>query len=286
MTSIPIVIIHTGYKEYLKVNLEITGKNNKIYLIGDETLKPLDNIHNVNLIDINQYRNTEFINELRKAFVNYSSNGETFEWFCFERIFILKLFLKDKNLERAFHMDSDNILMKDINTYPFEKEIAYCIPVNTEYRMTALVHCGLLNSHFCDEFIQLYKDIYVTKEKFNLISDKVDFHYDKDNKCYVNGGICDMTLYFLLNENKICDVQNLLLPKNKLVFINLLCSAEGGESKTQYAMSNQIISIKSLNKTNYVNDKINNTIYELFNIHFQGTEKKRMDNNLKYLINY
>ena len=31
MNKIPVVIIHEGYKEYLKINLEITGKNNKIF---------------------------------------------------------------------------------------------------------------------------------------------------------------------------------------------------------------------------------------------------------------
>ena len=39
---IPAVIIHIGYREYLKVNLEITGMNNKIYLIGDNSVKNME----------------------------------------------------------------------------------------------------------------------------------------------------------------------------------------------------------------------------------------------------
>ena len=75
MNKIPVVIIHEGYKEYLKINLEITGKNNKIYLIGDKSVKFLEALYNVTFIDINKYRNHSKIKDLQKHFVNYSSNS-------------------------------------------------------------------------------------------------------------------------------------------------------------------------------------------------------------------
>ena len=88
--NIPVVIIHQTYKEYLKINLEITGKNNKIILIGDDQVKHLSELNNVTFIDIKKYNNIPVINECRKSFVNYSSNDSSFEWACFERVFILK----------------------------------------------------------------------------------------------------------------------------------------------------------------------------------------------------
>ena len=43
-SDINCVLVHKGYKPYLKYNLEITSKNNKIYLIGDKSLEKLQNI--------------------------------------------------------------------------------------------------------------------------------------------------------------------------------------------------------------------------------------------------
>ena len=117
--KIPLVIIHTGYRDYLRVNLEISGKKNKIYLIGDESNKHLEKIHNVTFVDISQYRNLKLIQILKKFFTNFSSNNSLFEWVCFERVFILKFFMEQHSLEKVFHMDSDNILLTDINTYKF-----------------------------------------------------------------------------------------------------------------------------------------------------------------------
>ena len=53
--EIPLVIIHSGFREYLKINLEITSQYNSIYLIGDNTVKELGNITNVTYVDINTY---------------------------------------------------------------------------------------------------------------------------------------------------------------------------------------------------------------------------------------
>ena len=61
---IPVLIIHEGYKEYLKINLEITGKNNKIYLIGDKSVEHLGNIKNVTFVNIDKYNNNLQINTI------------------------------------------------------------------------------------------------------------------------------------------------------------------------------------------------------------------------------
>ena len=65
------------------------------------------------------------------------------------------------------------------------------------FRMSASIHSSLLSSEFCDQFENLYNDLYVSKAKFNLIEGKIDYH-EKNN---VMGGICDMTLYYLLYKN-------------------------------------------------------------------------------------
>jgi hypothetical protein len=283
-SNIPVVIIHRTYKEYLKINLEITGKNNKIYLIGDDQVKHLENLHNVTFIDIEKYIHIPLIKECQKSFINYSSNNDNLEWICFERVFILKFFMQEYKLESIFHSDSDNILLSNINDYPFEKNIAYCMAKNYHInRMSNSIHCGLLNKDFCDKFIQLYQDLYVNKNKFHLIQDKIKYH-TSENGQYVGGGICDMTLYYILQNENIIEVQNLLLPKNNIVFINNINIGEGYESKEQYELMNNVISIRFMNHKFLIKDKIHDKELQLFNIHFQGIGKRLLNEQFKTMF--
>ncbi len=285
-SEIPIVIIHIGNKEYVKVNLEITGKTNKIYLIGDNSMKHLGSLPNVSFVQINPYRNHPSIVELKNTFMNYSSNSKNLECFCFERVFILKQFMEELKLSRVFHIDSDNILFSSINKYPFQKEVAYCLNANFHtYRMSNSIHCGLLNIDFCNKFINLYNDIYVSKKKFHLIKDKVDFHTNPTTGNFMNGGICDMTLYYILANEKIVDVQNLLQPINESVFINNINTAEGFESKQQYRLKNNMIDYFKSNGVYKLHDEINKKDYTLMNLHFQGGAKRFMTNELVQFFN-
>ena len=192
-SDINCVLVHKGYKPYLKYNLEITSKNNKIYLIGDKSLESLQNISkNITFVDISKYENSENIVEYKNYFTNYSTNSFDFEWFCFARVFIIQNFIKENSLENIFYIDSDNVLLEDINNLSFTSSNAFMIPHHQEsFRMSASIHSSLLNREFCSQFEKLYYDLYVSGEKFNLIEGKIDYH-QKNN---ILGGICDMTLY-------------------------------------------------------------------------------------------
>lgn len=284
LEKIPVVIIHIKYKEYLKINLEITGINNKIYLIGDDSLNHLGKLNNVSFIDINKYRNLPLIKKCRDSFVNYSSNAKDYEWLCFERVFIMKFFMEEFNLEYIFHSDSDNILLHDVNNYKFEKNVAYCLPKNYHNnRMSSSIHSGLLNQNFCNKFIELYFNLYIDKSKFYLIENKIKYHKDKNGK-YINGGICDMSLYYIIANENIVDVENLLAPKNNIVFINNINNGEGYESKEQYRLKNNIIDITYESDKCSIYDKINNKQLQIFNIHYQGGAKKYMTEDLKKIV--
>lgn len=279
--NVPIVIIHTGYRDYLKYNLEITGKNNKVYIIGDESLASLGELKNITYIDIEKYRSRPWIIKCKDSFVNYSSNSFFGEWLCFERVLILKDFMLELQLESVFHSDSDNVIIRDINSYPFKKQVAYCIVKNHhKHRMSNSIHCGLLNKDFCDKFVVLYTELYVTKSKYYLINEKIKYHTDKNGK-YINGGVCDMTLYYILASEKIIDVQNLLEPNQGYVFMNNINNGEGYESKEQYRMKDGVLQLDfSSNKCEIFDEKENNK-YQLFNIHFQGRGKKFLNDKFK-----
>ena len=93
--SLKIIIVHVGYKPYLETNIQITSKTNKIVLIGDDSVAHLAKYPNVEFFNVNRYINDEKIVYYKKHFKNYSSNNSNFQWLCFQRIFIIKLFLKE-----------------------------------------------------------------------------------------------------------------------------------------------------------------------------------------------
>lgn len=291
--ELAVIIVHVGYKDYLRCNLEITGKNNKIYLIGDNSVKHLGHLPNVTFINIDKYKNNKKIIEYKKYYTNYSSYQ--FEWIWHAgplRIFIIHEFLKEYNLKNIFNIDSDNILLKNINDYFFSKEVAYCITKNYhEERMGNSIHNGLLTINFCNKFEELYNDIYINKSKLHLIEKKIEYHKDMNGN-YINGGICEMTFCYLLQNLKIVDVENVLEHKKinntDCVFMNNINNGEGPDSKEQYIMKNGIINfVKDKNGiNNFIYDKINKKLLDIFNIHFQGTAKKFLNDNLKNHINY
>ena len=284
--DIPCVIVHRGFKPYLKYNLEITSKNNNVFLIGDESVSNLASISdNIEFINIEEYETRKRIVDLKKNFVNYNTQPQDIEWMNFERVFIIHNFILEKNYKQIFHLDSDNVLLKNINDFKFDTTNAYCIPSFQEnYRMDSSIHCGLLDEEFFFEYEKLYNDLYITKNKFHLIEKKINYH--KQNN--IRGGITDMTLYFLLQKLEKINPQNLMKPfKSKdgeeFVFINNFNLAEGFYDFNNFEKRRKKI---KLYNGNSVNDLINLKIIKIANIHFQGTSKKYLNRFSKYRLKY
>ena len=284
--DIPCVIVHRGFKPYLKYNLEITSKNNKVFLIGDESVSNLDSISdNIEFINIEEYETRKRIVDLKKNFVNYNTQQQDIEWMNFERVFIIHDFILERNYKQIFHLDSDNVLLKNINDFKFDNTNAYCIPsFQDNYRMDSSIHCGLLDKEFFLEFEKLYSDIYITKNKFYLIEKKISYH----KKYNIRGGITDMTLYYLIQKLEKIKSQNLMQPlKSKddeeFVFINNFNLAEGFYDFNNFEMRRKKI---KLYNGNSVNDLINLKIIKIANIHFQGTSKKYLNRFSKYRLKY
>ena len=271
MIQIPVVIIHTGYKDYLKANLEITGKKNKIFLIGDLENKHLGEIKNVLWINMEEYKNTKEIKDLTKNFINYSSNRKDFELFCFLRVYIISEFMRAMKLPKVFHIDSDNILLHNINDVIDVTKTSYHTNQNygNIYRMSDSIHNGLITKEFLETFFKLCNDIFIKKDLL-LIKDKIKYHEK------VKGGICDMTIYYLMRTVSSIKPIDLNVPLNGKVFINNYNCSDGWESRDQYEMEKEKIKIWKKDGKNMIFDKVNNQFLELINIHFQGNAKKYM----------
>jgi len=283
-SKIPTIVIHRGNKSYLKYSLEISSKKNEVILIGDTELSKYSKLNNkIHFVDIKKYESDESIVAYKKFFKNYSTNDAEFEWRCFERVFIIQKFMEEHKFSKVFHIDSDAVLLVDINSLNYEKQCGYLTPsIQDNFRMDSSIHFSLLDTNFCMQFQKLYEEIYVSENKFNLIKDKINFHKSQDLK----GGICDMTLYYLLKEKKYLEPQNFMKEvkdtnQEDYIFINNINSGEGFYGINNFKMKGKFIKILK----NSVEDKIQNKKIKIAGIHFQGVAKKRLNWFLKYKLN-
>ena len=106
--ELPLVFIHIGYQAYVEAAVRATALVHRpIVVLGDVSMSCLGEIEGVEFVDVSAWRNEPDIERARRVYVHRSSNGAAYESFCFERIFLLRRFLTSRNLERAFHLDSD-----------------------------------------------------------------------------------------------------------------------------------------------------------------------------------
>jgi hypothetical protein len=279
MKETKVLIFHTGYSDYLKYNCEITSQTNKIILIGDEEVKSLSKINNVDFVNFKNYLENDEIKYLKSYFKPYNSTDEKYVWLWYLRVFITKLFMEENQIQNIFHIDSDNILFENINNLAFSEDNAYLVSNNFDnpFHMTASIHSSLLNTNFFNEFVKLYDDIFISKNKFHLIEEKIKYHQTTGS-----GGICDMTLFYLLEKLELVKVQNLMLPilsldNEKFIFMNDINDPEGYHQKKQYKMNYKGLIKTYKNKKNSnvsIFDRYDENFINVANIHYQGKAKR------------
>ena len=108
----PCIFVHQGYKHYLDNVFAITRKynpDNRLILLGDDENKEVAKKYNIEFYQISEY-NEEI------PYYHFSTNGEVYEKFCFERWFIIKNFCIKHDILEILHSDSDNAFFVDLNT--------------------------------------------------------------------------------------------------------------------------------------------------------------------------
>lgn len=148
------------------------------------------------------------------------------------------------------------------------------------FHMACSIHNSILNMAFCDAFIQLCKDVYQNKSKFHLIEPKIQRH--KDNN--LTGGICDMTLYYLIYEHRLVNnIVNLLGPfqyqDDVCVFDTHLLISDGYNGENTFQMSDPL---KQMVQMNEVKQKCffvttDGHLIRTLSLHFQGTAKQYLE---------
>jgi hypothetical protein len=278
--TIPIVIFHSGDQPYFKACVETNARNNVVYLVGDNSNKDMFlHIPNVHFFHIDELK-TDEIRRFEDCFVNYSTNNFHKERFCFLRIFYVKSLLKKTGIQWMFHIDSDCIMLCDINTiFKDNLTVAYSVQdkIENPYHIASSVHNSLIHLEFCERFVQLCFDIYQNKTKFSLIQPKIQWHAEKQ----MPGGICDMTLYHLMFSEKIIHhIDNLNNPRlvdgENVVFDHNILDSYGFNGDNTYIKKDGVKVMQKIGNKYYFITR-DGTLVRTMSLHFQGGAKRYME---------
>ena len=296
--SVPIVIVHIGDSYYLKDVVEFNAKRNTVFFVGNEANSYLGEIPNVTHIsykefeDINIQRMKDHFLELEKGIQtkklniinpDYScTNNGTYQFLCFARVYFVKKLMEKYNLELVFHIDSDCFLLEPTQDLAdaMGRRLAYGIEhVHNNIHMVGSIHNAFLTKTFCDVFLQLYDDIYVTGTKRHFLQHKVMCIQNK-----IGGGkICDMNLYYILWQQKLLDILDMTQPfmyKGELcVFDHCIGNATGFEGGQTYETEQDNFGF--LKKLRIANAKVYQKTTKgkeirLLSLHFNGQYKQRI----------
>ena len=276
-----LVTIHIGDSTYLYNFIKLNCEHNHLYLIGDDDNKHYqEEFDNFTHIDCGllHYGFVDYLNGYKDPNIhNMENNSHDLNVIkkSYLRWFYMYNFMTLMNINKLFHIDSDCIILKnldEINSISDNVALSVCNNYDNEMRMSSAIHNAMLTKEFVKSFIDLFHDVFISKQKYNLIESKLEYH--KNNPGY----ICDMTLTYILINTSHTQTQDLKSPIQSVVFNHNLLTGEGYLSKNQYEMQ-QMLQIYYKNNNLFIYDLINKEYHNLASLHFQGRSKY-------FLINY
>jgi hypothetical protein len=182
------------------------------------------------------------------------------------------------SVSTCVHLDSDCILLDHVDTLFRENVTAYLCPRlewDDPARMAGSVASSSLTIPFLDAFIQLCRDIYVTKTKFHLIQPKIQYHKDHGKP----GGICDMTLYYLLSKE--LPIHNLLnRQEDGSTYDDNINDTLGFDGPKTFLLRDGIKDLSIVDSKVYAR-LVSGGVVKLNNLHFQGNNGKK---NIEFFV--
>lgn len=177
--NIPIVFVHYGTQDYFKAAVKQSSVKNPVTVIGS------DSIENSEYFSIHDL--TSESRKFEQIYNHLSTNPPWAELVCFTRWFILRDFMRAKNINVCLHLDSDVLFFgnaseefKKFDQFDFTL-IHRCCGSNSFFTLKGL-------EGFCDFLMGFYQN------KTSYDYERVSAHYHIRNKHGLGGGVCDMTL--------------------------------------------------------------------------------------------
>lgn len=198
----PIIFVHNGNHEHLKVSINQLLNNNKeaeIILIGDDLNSKINGISHYHFE--NYFKSAkEFENN---SYIHMSKNNYQFELFCYQRWFVLHEFVEKNGIEYFWYLDSDFLVYENLHDYLLKQVKDYSIDV---------IGFDSVNSGIGDSFMPCFnrlslkairaitayfKKSYEDKDILAVLKMKWKNHLVKK----LPGGVCDMTQLKMLFDD-------------------------------------------------------------------------------------
>src|SRR6185312_5570076 len=189
---IPIIYIHFGKVPdyFIKSINSAAVYNENIILLTDTDFKH----QGVTVFKVNLFNKD--IDSFISVYKHMSTNTREFEEICIKRLFILRNFMNQQNIDVCYYSDSDVMIYDDLGVvYQQYKDYdaVYTLPQNQDdYRWVASACCSYWKKQTINEFCEFIIESYTGKGK-ELLDEKWKYHVDNN----IAGGICDMTLLYL-----------------------------------------------------------------------------------------
>ena len=271
---IPVIFIHkTGGKppqEYLLTALrQARSYNTEVVLLGDTK---------VNLPGIEFYPLPVLFKEAEEFASHYqhmSSNPHDFELICFQRHFIMKVFMQARGYDQVCVCDSDMMIYRDmseIGPMVLKGNLAALSTTEhqPEYRWVSSGCNAFWTLDGIQKFCDLMTEMYTMADGLAKLQEKWDWH----RRMQAPGGICDMTLLWFFTQRYPTGNTVHILEDGSTFDDNI--NSDEGVQPGEYEMNG---GIKRLEWTKGTPRGYNLRLgqWVRFNtLHFQSAAKKRM----------
>lgn len=182
---IPVILIHSGYNDYLNFTISQASEYNDVILLGTSKILP-EKCENIPLADYGSG-----FSAFEKNYVHLNTTPRDYEIFCYKRWFILRDFMRSMGLRVVFYIDSDVLLFADVNKEEKKfKQFDLTLLHRTAAISSFITYRGIDN--FCNFLERIYSDHSSYEFK------KLASHFSVRQSCGLSGGVCDMTLFGML----------------------------------------------------------------------------------------
>jgi len=273
----PIICVHTGKHRYLYYVLRQAKLfNENVILLGDDVSTSCKKT--AKYFALEQFSGSNLQKQFISSYFHLSTNNEEFERACFLRWFQILEFMKQNEIASVIHIDSDNLIYKNL-VYTIEDKISL---YDAGYNIAAQNYDDMIWA--ASPHISFWKDnklrdfcLFVLEQYRNGKNELLKkWNYTRDNR--LAGGVSDMTLLYLYYLKNSSTIANLLLPVNDSLYVDQNINIAQNYFVDEFRMRviGKGISVKDIRIKNGIplclNERRKNEI-EFVSLHFQGFAK-------------
>ena len=129
--------------------------------------------------------NIDGVAELVSSYVHLSTNAADFELFCIKRFFVLRQFMRVREIKRCFVVETDILFFESLG-FGFD----HLESTNSVYLSEKkCISSALVSYEFIDNFCNSVLNLYGSEQLLH----KLASWYEKYSQSGAKGGVCDMT---------------------------------------------------------------------------------------------